>query len=150
MIRIKGKNTIEMIKALTDLENIKVGNNIRTLVVKKGANVILKNGLNAQEREQGTLGAQGIAAFIEDKEYCPECKNKMKLAKNQKGTFYLRCSNKSCKHMEFLSSELMNWYISSKNVKCPKGDGGSLQGIVGKFGPCIKCDRGHFLKVDEI
>lgn len=35
MVRIKGKNTVEMIKALTELESIVVGQNKRKLVKKK-------------------------------------------------------------------------------------------------------------------
>lgn len=46
--------------------------------------------------------------------------------------------------------ELMNWYISNKNVICPKHDGGELKGIMGKFGPCVRCSCGHFLKPEEI
>ena len=35
MVRIKGKNTVEMIKALTDIETVVVGQNIRKLDNKK-------------------------------------------------------------------------------------------------------------------
>ena len=45
---------------------------------------------------------------------------------------------------------LLNYYIESYNVKCPKNDGGELKGILGKYGPCIKCSKGHFLKPEEI
>ena len=44
----------------------------------------------------------------------------------------------------------MNWYISSHNVKCPKRDGGELKGGLGKYGPYVRCNCGHFLKPDEI
>lgn len=151
MVRIQGKNTIEMIKSLTDIEVVQVGNNVRPLVPKKGkvSSISSTTGSNGKS-DDGMLGAQGLAEFIEEKEFCPECKNHMKLAKNAKGTFYIRCSAKTCKHMEYLTPELMNWYIRSKNVTCPHGDGGELTGILGKYGPCIRCNRGHFLKADEI
>lgn len=63
---------------------------------------------------------------------------------------YIRCSNKNCKKMKYLTTDLMNWYIESYNVKCPKNDSGELKGILGKYGPCIKCSKGHFLKPEEI
>lgn len=147
IIRIKGRNTIEMIKALTDLENIQNGNNSRPLVSRKG---VVSHLPEDSHNDKGIMGVQGMAAFIEKKQFCSACKSHMILAKNQKGTAYIRCSNKNCKHMEFLTPELMNWYITSKNVKCPKKDGGELKGILGKFGPCVRCDCGHFLKPDEV
>lgn len=148
IIRIKGRNTIEMMKALTDLENIHIGNNVRPLASKDGA-VPVKS-VNDDEEDKGVMGTRGLAAFVEEKQFCPDCKSHMVLAKNQKGTSYIRCSNKACKHMEFLTPQLMNWYITTKNVRCPKKDGGELQGILGKFGPCVRCSCGHFLKPDEI
>jgi len=45
---------------------------------------------------------------------------------------------------------LMNWYINSHNIKCPKRDGGELKGGLGKYGPYVRCNCGHFLKPDEI
>lgn len=150
MVRIKGRNTIEMIKALTELETVAVGNNKRPLLKKKGSGGVSPVPSTPSDASGSNMGAYGLASFIQEKQYCPDCKSYMILAKNQKGTAYLRCSNKGCKHMEFLSPDIMNWYISSKNVKCPRGDGGYLTGILGKFGPCIKCSRGHFLKPEEI
>ncbi len=148
MVRIKGKNTIEMIKTLTELEVVMVGANKRDLVSKRGNTVESKPILD--NTDAGTLGAYGLAAFVEEKEFCPSCKHHMILVKNQKGTSYLRCSNKACKEMKFLPADLINWYISSKNVMCPKKDGGELKGGVGKYGPYVRCNCGHFLKPDEI
>jgi ssDNA-binding Zn-finger/Zn-ribbon topoisomerase 1 len=96
------------------------------------------------------MGSQGLAAFIEEKQFCPNCKSHMKLAKNRRGTAYIRCSKKNCEHTEYLTTDLMNWYISCKNVVCPKHDGGEIKGILGKYGPCVRCNRGHFLKPEEI
>lgn len=143
MVRIKGKNTIEMIKALTDLEVIQVGVNKRPLSNKE-------NSLKSNITEGQSINSIGLAAFVEEKEFCPDCKNHMILAKNQRGTVYLRCSNKNCKKMKYLTADLMNWYISNHKVECPKNDGGELTGILGKYGPCVKCSRGHFLKPEEI
>ena len=92
----------------------------------------------------------GLGAFVEEKEFCPKCKNHMILAKNARGTAYLKCSNKACKETKYLTVDLMNWYISSHNIKCPKRDGGELKGGLGKYGPYVRCNCGHFLKPDEI
>ena len=143
MVRIKGKNTIEMIKALTDLETVQIGNTMRPLTTKNGQ-------ISLGDVDTEKPGVHGLAAFIEEKEYCPVCRKHMKLARNSKGTAYIRCSNKDCRHMDFLSPEIMNWYLSTRNVKCPKNDGGLLKGMVSKYGPYITCDRGHILKPDEI
>ncbi len=140
MIRIKGRNTIEMIRALTDIEMIAVGSNKRPLVMKKG-----KGSFGG-----GGTGTHGFSTFIEQKEFCPECKSKMILTKNQKGTSYLKCSNKNCKGMKYLSKDLINWYITSKNITCPSGDGGELTGGVGQYGPYVRCSEGHFLKPESI
>ena len=143
MVRIKGQNTIEMIKALTELEVIQVGVNKRPLSNKE-------NSLKSNITEGQSIKSIGLAAFVEEKEFCPDCRSHMIRAKNQRGTAYLRCSNKNCKKMKYLTADLMNWYISNHNVECPKNDGGELKGILGKYGPCVKCSRGHFLKPEEI
>lgn len=72
------------------------------------------------------------------------------LQKNARGTAYLKCSNKICKKTKYLTVDLINWYINSHNVKCPKKDRGELQGGLGKYGPYVRCSCGHFLKPDEI
>ena len=145
MARMKGKNTIEMVKALTELESVRTGANIRILGNKENINSQRRKDSLADETDSA-----GLAAFVEEKEFCPECKNHMILTKNQRGTAYIRCSNKNCKKMKYLTTDLMNWYIESYNVNCPKNDGGELKGILGKYGPCIKCSKGHFLKPEEI
>lgn len=145
MARMKGKNTIEMVKALTELESVRTGANIRILGNKENINSQRRKDSLADETDSA-----GLAAFVEEKEFCPECKNHMILTKNQRGTAYIRCSNKNCKKMKYLTTDLMNWYIESYNVKCPKNDGGELKGILGKYGSCIKCSKGHFLKPEEI
>ena len=146
MVRIVGKNTIEMIKALTELETIQVGVNKRPLVNKE---TIWTGNYkeNSSVKENDSIG---LASFVEKKEFCPECKSHMILTKNQRGTAYLRCSNKNCKKIKYLTTDLINWYISNQNIECPRNDGGELKGILGKYGPCVKCSEGHFLKPEEI
>lgn len=89
MARMKGKNTIEMVKALTELESVRTGANIRILGNKENINSQRRKDSLADETDSA-----GLAAFVEEKEFCPECKNHMILTKNQRGTAYIRCSNK--------------------------------------------------------
>lgn len=150
MVRFKGKNTIEMLKALTDIENVVVGANTKKLLKKKGT----MEGKSVATGSEGTktddgMSNSGLAAFVEEKEFCPVCKNHMTLTKNAKGTVYLKCSNKTCRETKYLTVDLMNWYINSHNVKCPKKEG-ELKGGLGKYGPYIRCNCGHFMKPDEI
>lgn len=151
MVRIKGKNTVEMIKALTDIETVIVGQNIRKLDNKKSK--LVTNSFAASSgnlEDNGSILNYGLGAFVEEKEFCSKCKNHMILAKNARGTAYLKCSNKACKETKYLTVDLMNWYINSHNIKCPKRDGGELKGGLGKYGPYVRCNCGHFLKPDEI
>ena len=151
LVRIKGKNTVEMIKALTDIETVVVGQNIRKLDNKKSK--LITNSFAASSgnsEDNGSILNYGLGAFVEEKEFCPKCKNHMILAKNSRGTAYLKCSNKACKETKYLTVDLMNWYINSHNIKCPKRDGGELKGGLGKYGPYVRCNCGHFLKPDEI
>ena len=151
MVRIKGKNTVEMIKALTDIETVVVGQNIRKLDNKKSK--LVTNSFAASSgnlEDNGSILNYGLGAFVEEKEFCPKCKNHMILAKNARGTAYLKCSNKACKETKYLTVDLMNWYINSHNIKCPKRDGGELKGGLGKYGPYVRCNCGHFLKPNEI
>lgn len=151
MIRIKGKNTVEMIKALTELETVVVGQNKRKIVKKKGTmDTISMAASSGNTADSGAISNYGLGAFVEKKEFCPACKSYMVLAKNARGTAYLKCSNKACKETKYLTVDLMNWYIDSHNVKCPKKDGGELRGGLGKYGPYVRCNCGHFLKPDEI
>ena len=135
-----------MLKALTELETIQVGMS-RSSLLKKNS-----NGFRNSENVGKINGSvsMGLSAFIEKKEYCSTCKHHMILTKNQRGTAYLRCSNKNCNEMKYLTADLMNWYINNNAVSCPRNDGGDLKGIIGKYGPCVKCSRGHFLKPEEI
>ncbi len=90
MARMKGKNTIEMVKALTELESVRTGANIRILGNKENINSQRRKDSLADETDSA-----GLAAFVEEKEFCPECKNHMILTKNQRGTAYIRCSANS-------------------------------------------------------
>lgn len=145
MVRIDGDNTVEMIKALTNLEMIKAGINTKPLLQKKGASMHLPT----CDGGEGEIIPPGLGGFVEEKEFCPKCKSHLILTRNAKGMAYLKCSGKDCDTIKYLGKELMNWYIIVRNVCCPK-DGGCIEGAVGRYGPYIRCDRGHFLKPWEI
>ena len=149
MVRIKGRNTIEMMKALTDLEVVEIGENKRPLTKKKGMYTAQEID-DSNDTKVKVPGSCGLAAFVEEKEFCPNCRKNMILTKGSKGTSYLRCSDKSCSGRKYLTPDLINWYISAKNVSCSRRDGGDLKGGLSKFGPYIKCSCGHYLKPDEI
>lgn len=147
MVRIQGRNTIEMLKALTDLEFIANGNDRRPLTEKASGQVAPTGGSAPSSSGKRRTS---LAEFVEKKQFCPDCKSHMVLTKNRKGTAYLRCSNPDCDHMAYLDKDLINWYISSEDVQCPRMDGGELRGGVGKYGPYVRCSEGHFLKPEEI
>lgn len=151
MVRFKGKNTVEMLKALTDIETVAIGVNTKKLL-KKDNNMVthpMASSSGVVVPDDGK-SAYGLAGFVEEKEFCPACKSHMVLTKNARGTAYLKCSNKACKETKYLTVDLMNWYISSHNVGCPKHDGGELKGRLGKYGPYVTCTCGHTLKPHDI
>ena len=103
MVRIKGKNTVEMIKALTDIETVVVGQNIRKLDNKKSK--LVTNSFAASSgnlEDNGSILNYGLGAFVEEKEFCPKCKNHMILAKNARGTAYLNVLIKPAKKRNIL------------------------------------------------
>lgn len=70
MVRIKGKNTVEMIKALTDIETVVVGQNIRKLDNKKSK--LVTNSFAASSgnlEDNGSILNYGLGAFVEEKLY---------------------------------------------------------------------------------
>lgn len=151
MVRFKGNNTVEMLKALTDIETVAIGVNTKKLL-KKDNNMVthpMASSSGVVVPDDGK-SAYGLAGFVEEKEFCPACKSHMVLTKNARGTAYLKCSNKACKETKYLTVDLMNWYISSHNVSCPKHDGGELKGRLGKYGPYVTCTCGHTLKPHDI
>lgn len=61
-----------MVKALTELESVRAGANIRILGNKENINSQRRKDSLADETDSA-----GLAAFVEEKEFCPECKNHM-------------------------------------------------------------------------
>ena len=120
-------------KSLTELEIKKVGMNRVPLEVKQDLH-------GAQLK-----GKPGLAKYITEKMFCPVCKQNLVMVKGRTGKFYLKCSNTSCDHTEFLTKELVNHYINM----CPQ-DKGEIRGGLGQFGIYVRCECGHFLKPDKI
>ena len=135
--RIKGENTLEMIKSLTDLETKQVGLNKVPLEIKHNF-----QGVSTKEK-------YGLSQYITEKMFCPKCKKHLVLVKGRMGKFYLKCSNTSCDHTEVLTKELVNHYISINNVTCPQ-DRGEIRAGLGQYGIYIRCECGHYLKPDQI
>lgn len=133
--RIKGENTIEMIKSLSDLEWKQVG--------------MHKVPLEPRYTKPGDEinGNPGLAKYVTEKMFCPKCKSHLVMVKMK--VFSLKCSNPACDHREFLTKDFVNHYINIKDVVCPK-DGGNIKAKLGKNGIYIACDNGHTFDLDKI
>lgn len=146
MIRFRGRNTVEMLKSLSNIDILSIdGTDASGSDGNKGRHRIITPLASVSQLSQG-----GLADFVEQKEYCPECKNHMMLTRGRKGKAYLKCSNSKCNHMKYLEPDLMNWYIEKYNITCPKHKNAEIRGILGQYGPCIRCEYGHFMKPEEI
>lgn len=141
--RIKGEHTLEMIKAFSDFE-YRVVNGVRKPLLEKGKEVISGGGGDGEGK-----GAAGLDRFVRQMQKCPECKSPMMVTRSMKGKVYLKCTSPNCKHIEYLTPEITNWYITKEHVTCPIHHCG-IQAGVGKYGIYVRCDAGHFLKPDEI
>lgn len=136
--RIKGENTIDMISSLCELEMVQDGDKKMPIEIKK-----------QMGKKLGNETSKGLATFISKKQFCPECKNHLIMARGKTGKFYLKCSKTGCKHTEFLKVDMINHYINIQNITCPQ-DHGEVQGRLGEYGVYIHCSCGHNLKPDQI
>lgn len=127
MLRVKGEHTVELVKSLSEIES--------------AGNEINGGGENGGAKKP----VAGFPRFIEEKEFCSNCKTPYKLMhwKN----YYLKCPN--CHKTKSLPLPDLRWYIESHNVRCPK-DGGILTAKSGMYGIYVSCDHGHNLKPDDI
>ena len=82
-------------------------------------------------------------------EKCPVCKSPMTLKRGRSGKCFLKCTSSKCDEISYLDPDVVNWYITKENVKCPIHHCG-LYARLGKFGVYVKCDQDHYLKPDEI
>lgn len=137
--RIRGEHTLEMIKAFSDLE-YRVVNGQRTPLLEK-----------KEKKRPGPIGdgPSGIDKFIREREKCPICKSSMKVTRSRNGKVFLKCSSPSCKEIAYLTPDVINWYIDREHVTCPIHHL-SIYARLGKYGPYVRCEAGHYLKPDEI
>lgn len=88
--------------------------------------------------------------FIEENYRCKECKAPLTLKTGKSGKDYMGCSK--CKHIEYLTPELVNHYIRMNEVICLKHNQ-LLEAKVGQYGLYIQCsceEERHYLKPHEI
>lgn len=137
--RMKGENTVDLLISLSELEMVEEGNKKMPLEIKQ----------IVEEKITHRTSKPGLSVFLSQKQFCPECKNHLMMAKGKSGKFYLKCSKSGCKHSEFITVDMINHYINIHDVTCPM-DHGELQGRLGQYGLYIHCDCGHNLKLDQI
>lgn len=145
VFRITGKNTADVIASLADIEGRVVEGQRKRLLEKAGDKNAQKS--KAMADDENGKGEAGLANFVQEHAKCSRCLNPMRLTRGKSGKVYLQCP--SCKNMEYLTPDFANWYISKNSVKCPIHKD-SIRAGLGKYGVYIRCERGHFMKPDEI
>ena len=137
-LRITGKNTVEMIKSLTDAEGRVVDGQRTALQAQTGRGAA----------EHGGCAAAGFARYVQENMRCRECKAPMRLERGYNSKkFFARCS--ACKTTSLIDVNFLNHYICVKQARCPKCRG-YLTARVSTYGLYIKCDNGHTVRPDEI
>ena len=139
--RISGEHTLEMIKAFSDME-YRVVNGQRTPLQEK-------DGENGGGHGDGDKDPAGLDRFVRKMEKCPKCKSPMSVTRSRQGKVYMKCSSSSCREISYLTPDIINWYIDRERVTCPIHHC-SIYARLGKYGPYVKCDAGHYMKPDEI
>ncbi|MGN0959277.1 MAG: AAA domain-containing protein, partial [Coriobacteriales bacterium] len=137
-LRITGKNTVEMIKSLTDAEGRVVDGQRTALQAQTSKGAI----------ERGGRSAAGFARYVQENMKCQECRAPMKLERGYNSKkYFARCS--ACKATSLIDVNFLNHYICVKQARCPKCKG-YLTARVSTYGLYIKCDNGHTVRPDEI
>lgn len=134
--RVGGEHTAEIIKSITDLEYIETDGSKQLLTMKDTVN------LNVMGDDKPRL-----SSYIKKIKKCPVCKIPLELIRGKSGKVILWCTN--CKKPHLLSPDDVNHYICVEHIRCPE-DNSFIAAGLGKMGVYIKCDRGHFLKPEEI
>lgn len=133
--RIDGEKTAELIKSLSDLEYKEVNGNKTKLSV------------GMQAFAETTYGAMGLAAYVAKNKKCQLCKNPLEMRKGKSGKTILWCNE--CKKTFLLTPEDVNHYMCVNHIVCPEHKI-SMTAKVGQYGLYIKCDYGHYVKLEEI
>ncbi len=148
ILRITGKHTVDIISSITDLENTEV-NNTKSALKERTKDDVLSKGKTSISNQNDGKAVGGVAGFVLREEHCGKCKKPLKLVKNKKGVFYMRCTDPNCDYTEYLHVEDIDDYIAEEHVTCPIHHCG-IYGGLGKYGVYVRCNMGHYLKVDEI
>lgn len=143
VFRITGKHTIEMTKSLTSLDTRLIDDRRSALTEK------LENGHRATDRtEEDGKGPSGLARYVQEYVRCTKCGKPTKLVRGFKsGKFYLKCP--TCGNMDYLSKDDVNAYINLNNITCPEHHC-YIHASLGRYGLYIRCDCGHYVRLDQI
>ncbi|MBE5870111.1 MAG: hypothetical protein E7294_02450 [Lachnospiraceae bacterium] len=133
--RIKGEHTAEMIRSLANLEYGETAD----------GRLQLLSGSESFGTDQDE--PSGLAAYVVETKKCPICKNPLNMSKGKSGKTILWC--KECKKTSLLSPDDINHYMLINHIKCPQHRC-EMTAKVGRYGLYIKCDAGHYVKLEEI
>ena len=133
--RIKGEHTAEMIRSLSDLEHRETSGGKSQLLPRP------------ETSGSDPEGLAGLAAYVAQNKKCPICKKPLKLSKGKSGKTILWC--KECQEMHLLSPDDINHYMLLNHIRCSQHKC-EMTAKVGPYGLYIKCDAGHYVKLEEI
>jgi len=136
VFRLTGEHTIEIIKGFTDLEVQVVDDHISPLTQKE----------STDDDKDGKAPSK-FTKFIEEHTRCKYCHGPVILQRSLKNKYYIKCTE--CKEINYLEYDLVNQYIEMNHVCCPR-DGYRIRAKVGQYGLYVACEKGHFMKLDEI
>ena len=135
--RISAKKTLEFIISNTNIQNRIVDNFSKLLSVK--------HLYDEDSSKQKNKNLDGLAAYVYENKRCPKCSSPLKLAKGRK--VFLKCSE--CDYHTYLDKDTVEDYIDKNDVVCPRHHCGLRVGI-GRTGLYVLCDRGEFIKIEDL
>ncbi len=148
IFRISGKYTVDIISSITNLESTEVKGTKTPLKERSKTDVLSKGKADDIEVKDGkAIG--GLAGYVLKTEVCEKCRKPLKLLKGKRGVPYMKCTDPNCSGIEYLRKDVIDSYIADEHITCPIHHCG-IYGGLGKYGPYIRCNMGHYLKVDEI
>ena len=93
-----------------------------------------------------------LSTYVLAHKKCPICDQAMQVKKNTKGVYYLACTNKKCRHIEYLDEKLIDRYLYRNTYCDPKCKicRSSLEPIRSKRGFDLRCcgDGKHRFSLD--
>lgn len=133
-IRFKGKHTASTLISLLNMSDIL---DYATTVVKDRNDKAIVN---------------NFSTYVLANVTCSKCNQPMQVKKNKRGVYYLGCTNKKCKAIEYVKEDLVETYLY-RNYYCdPKCKicHSSLEPALGKYGVYLRCcqNRRHCFNLD--